>query len=91
MDYLTYAGVGVSSDPDAKHQLELTVKNLVVKMVNHISIDEGVDQLGRKFMYDSLPPVLTSAEKSLSVREDGEYLSNGRIYNAFVLIFVQHS
>lgn len=50
-------------------------------MLDHIDVEAAADQLGRKFMYDSLPPVLTPRENLHSVKQDGEYLKDGRVCN----------
>jgi hypothetical protein len=37
-------------------------------------LDEAADEMGKKFMWDSLPPYLTESEKSTTVFGDGEFL-----------------
>lgn len=52
-------------------------------MIDYVDIDTAADELGRKFMYDSLPPVPTDEEKAVSCRGDGDYLSGGKVYNRY--------
>lgn len=74
----------MTKQPEMKQKLVATVKSLMTKMVNYLEIDGAADQLGRKFMYDSLPPVLTPEEVRLSVKGDGERLAKGKVVNRHV-------
>lgn len=71
-------------DKENRTQVISTVKTLLLKMLDHLDVDTAADQLGRKFMYDSLPPVLTNEEKLCSVRNDGEFLVDGKVHNRYI-------
>lgn len=73
----------MKQDQESRRKMLLTVKHLMAKMIDHIDINMAADQLGRKFMYDSLPPVLTNEEKLHTVRNDGEVLVDGKVFNRY--------
>lgn len=57
------------------------MQHLTKELSKYIDVDEAADQLGRKFMHDAVPPLLSSKEKKCSVKEDGEFLSEGIVHN----------
>lgn len=58
--------------------------------INGLTVDYAADQLGRKFMHDAMPPVLTLSEKKRTSRYDGEKLFHGKVINRYVfLVFFQ--
>lgn len=60
-DYLNFMGVA-HSDESSTQRTEFIekVKSLMVKLFDHAPIDAAVDQMGKHFMHDALPPVLTA-------------------------------
>ncbi|XP_063923209.1 ribosomal oxygenase 1 [Zophobas morio] len=56
------------------------VESLLHSLMKYVDIDLAVDLMGRKFMYDSMPPVLSKNEVKRS-SADGPYLNNGCIVN----------
>ncbi|XP_060592333.1 ribosomal oxygenase 1-like [Ruditapes philippinarum] len=74
IDYLQYTGV-VNSDIECPERVAFTEKisRLLTRMIqNYCPVDSACDQLGKQFMHDSLPPVLSEVEKSCSVHGHGE-------------------
>lgn len=60
LDYLHAAGITRSrKHKKTRTMLEDKLKSLIHKLSDHMQIDSAVDQLGSKFLYDALPPVLT--------------------------------
>lgn len=84
LHYLMHAGVINTDETNTKKKMFKTVQNLMVALSKYVDVDSAVDQLGRKFMYDALPPALISSEKSVSVAGDGERMFNGKVYNRYV-------
>lgn len=64
---------------NARKEMLSKIEVLFDKLKKYMAVDNAADQLGRKFMYDSMPPVLLDNEKSRTCREDGEHLVNGRL------------
>ncbi len=63
LDYLNAAGFGsAKNNKVVRAKLQATVKSLIYDMAEHVKLDEAVDQLGVKFLYDALPPVLTEGK-----------------------------
>lgn len=74
LDYLGYMGL-VNSDVESPKRDAFIQKtcSLMAKMIhNYCPIDVACDQLGKQFIQDSLPPVLTKGEKSCSIHGHGE-------------------
>lgn len=63
-----------------------TLKRLVNK-VAEIDADDAADEMGKKFIWDSLPPYLTTKEKDKTVDEDGEFLNDGKVKNRVGMFF----
>ncbi|KRT78949.1 hypothetical protein AMK59_6874, partial [Oryctes borbonicus] len=82
LNYLKHVGV-VNSAKNTSERKEIfsKVKELMHKMVDYALVDAAADQLGRKFMYEALPPHLSSAEKERSSKEDGDRMENGVVTN----------
>lgn len=57
-------------------------------LTNYADIDQAVDKLGRKFIYDSMPPILSKKEVRHTSRLDGDFMKNGRIFNRQVDVLV---
>jgi hypothetical protein len=85
MDYLSFMGLAPSKKKDAstvgnRKAFQAKLKTLITK-VAHVNADDAADEMGKKFIWDSLPPHLTRKEKDLTVVEDGEFLNNGIVKN----------
>jgi lysine-specific demethylase/histidyl-hydroxylase NO66 len=63
-NYLNFMGVAHSdeSSPQRTEFIE-KIKSLVTKLSDHAPIDAAVDQMGKQFIHDALPPMLTAGEK----------------------------
>jgi lysine-specific demethylase/histidyl-hydroxylase NO66 len=66
-DYLNFMGVAHSdeSSPQRTEFIE-KIKFLMTKLFDHAPIDAAVDQMGKQFIHDALPPMLTAGEQSCS-------------------------
>lgn len=42
--------------------MQSKIKSLIYNLVDYIDVDSTVDQLGVKFLYDALPPILTEGK-----------------------------
>ncbi len=71
INYLVNNGVAFDDDKLKKEFVDKTCK-LLGKLINYAPIDSAVDQLGKQFLYDSLPPCLTESEKMRSIHGNGE-------------------
>lgn len=85
LDYLSFMGLAASKKKDSatlskRKDFKVALKRLVAK-VGDIDADDGADEMGKKFIWDSLPPYLTRKEKDKTVIEDGEFLINGKVKN----------
>lgn len=73
-DYLSFMGI-VNQDMNNEKRDEFLrcVRELLVdKLINYVQVDSAVDQMGKQFIHDSLPPVLTEIEKQDSIHGGGE-------------------
>lgn len=80
----TLSNVGlVNSDKKTNIRAEFMKKaeQLFSKLFQHAPIDAAVDQIGKKFIHDSLPPHLSEYEKERTAFGDGEVIVNGAIKN----------
>lgn len=82
--YLNHLGVTSKPNSAIKRDVAGRVTQLMTKLLKYIDVDTAADELGRKFMYDSVPPVLNSDEEDHSVRGDGEYLEKGKVHNRYI-------
>lgn len=71
--YLNFMGVANSDvdNPQRKDFLK-KVEQMMYRLISNAPVDAACDQMGKQFIHDSLPPVLSEAEKSCSVRNAGE-------------------
>ncbi|XP_022914586.2 ribosomal oxygenase 1 [Onthophagus taurus] len=80
LQYLKHVGLANNKiKSNTRTEIIQTVKNLIGKLSEYVSVDNGADQLGRKFMYDSLPPQLTESERVRTCKQDGDFLTNGKV------------
>lgn len=64
------------------------VHKLIKVLANYADIDQAADKLGKKFMYDSMPPVLAKKEVRHTSRLDGDFMKNGKILNRSVDFYI---
>ncbi|XP_041351839.1 ribosomal oxygenase 1-like isoform X2 [Gigantopelta aegis] len=74
LDYLNFMGV-VNSDKDCPERVDFLskMKQLLTSLVSYAPIDAACDQMGKQFVVDSLPPVLSEGEKQCSIHGTGEH------------------
>ncbi|KAI0233823.1 hypothetical protein LSAT2_015979 [Lamellibrachia satsuma] len=72
-DYLNYMGVAFSDDdcPERKTFLK-KIEQLMKKLLPYMPVDAACDQMSKQFIHDSLPPVITEAERDCSIHGHGE-------------------
>ncbi|KAL1465005.1 hypothetical protein WDU94_004603 [Cyamophila willieti] len=84
LGYLKQAGfspVGASKQAERK-AMEKTLRSLVTKLVEFVSLDVGVDGMGKQAMHDALPPVLSEDEVQCTVFGNGMRISGtGQVTN----------
>ena len=62
-DYLSFMGMAHCNDTSSKrNEFIERVTELASKVVNAVAIDSGVDEMGKRFIHDTLPPYLTPSE-----------------------------
>ena len=68
VDYRSYMGI-TNSDTDSQRRREFLkkVREHMMRVIDNMPIDPACDQMGKKFIHDSLPPAYTEAEKSCSI------------------------
>lgn len=73
----------VNSDieSDERYTIVSNVKSLMQEVINYIDVDQAADKLGRKFIYDSMPPILSKMEVKYTSKYDGDYMNDGKVYN----------
>lgn len=82
LNYLQNVGAANSKlETECRSNILNTVQRLLTDLSKYVDVDAAADQLGRKFMHDAVPPILTSKEKKCSVKEDGEFLCEGTVRN----------
>ena len=63
IDYLSFMGQAYSNEKSTKRtEFIERVTELASKVVTSVAIDSGVDQMGKRFIHDTLPPYLTPSE-----------------------------
>jgi lysine-specific demethylase/histidyl-hydroxylase NO66 len=61
--YLNFMGVAHSDESSTQRTDFIEkVKSLMAKLSDHAPIDAAVDQMGKQFIHDALPPVLTAGK-----------------------------
>lgn len=71
----------VHSDSNTPRRIEIMdhLKILFNKLATHLTCDDSVDQVAKKFMHDALPPVLSEQERQLTVYGDGDKMTKDGI------------
>ena len=61
ISYLEHNGIAYSDNKETKERTEFRKKTveLFKKLIKHLPIDAGVDQMAKRFIHESLPPCLT--------------------------------
>lgn len=63
MDYLKAVGFAATqSQKNLRSRINNKVKTFIYELADYVNIDSAADQLGVKFLYDALPPVLTEGK-----------------------------
>ena len=63
LDFLSYMGnAHCGSDSSKRREFIQRVTELTSRMITMSSVDNGADQIGKKFIHDTLPPYLTLSE-----------------------------
>ncbi|GFO34905.1 bifunctional lysine-specific demethylase and histidyl-hydroxylase no66-like [Plakobranchus ocellatus] len=72
-NFLNYMGI-VHSEKDLPERTEFVGKlqTLIGSLMESLPVDAACDQMGKRLMHDSMPPVLSEVEKSCSVHAAGE-------------------
>lgn len=82
INYLKYLGlVNKDNQSDDRKILIKKLQNLVASLTKYIDVDHGADLMGKQFIHDCLPPVLSQDEIMLTCRGDGDFLSEGIVKN----------
>ena len=63
LDMLTFMGSAhCDADSTKRDEFIARIVELTSRMITKGSIDHGVDEMGKRFVHDTLPPYLTGAE-----------------------------
>ena len=63
VDYLSFMGMAHCNNESTKrNEFIERVTKLASNVVSSTAIDSGVDQMGKRFVHDTLPPYLTESE-----------------------------
>ncbi|CAH2008944.1 unnamed protein product [Acanthoscelides obtectus] len=82
LNFLKHLGyVNKEKSSEVRQTVVNHVKSLMKILAKYVDVDEGADKLGRKFMYDSLPPVLSKPEARYTSKYDGDFMRDGKILN----------
>lgn len=92
INYLKHVGY-VNSDAKSEERICITkkVKYLLQKMIDYVDVDQAADKLGRKLIYDSMPPVLSKVEAKYTSKYDGDYMKDGKVFNRYINKFNYNS
>ncbi|CAL8144304.1 unnamed protein product [Orchesella dallaii] len=84
-DYMSFMGIAHENSADKEiQQKRKTFSKKIEQLVTKIAkepADFAADAMGKKFIWDSLPPFLSSKERETCVVEDGEFMQEGRVFN----------
>jgi hypothetical protein len=56
-------------------------KKLTEQSLQFTTPDNAADQMGKKFIWDSLPPFATARERNTTSANDGEFMEEGQVFN----------
>ncbi|ODM99969.1 Bifunctional lysine-specific demethylase and histidyl-hydroxylase NO66 [Orchesella cincta] len=84
-DYMSFMGIAHENTTDKENaQKRKTFSKKIEQLVTKLAkepADFAADAMGKKFIWDSLPPFLSSKERETCVVEDGEFMQEGRVFN----------
>lgn len=82
INYLKHIGY-VNSDVHSEERkcIIKKVKHLLQRVIDYVDVDQAADKLGKKFIYDSMPPVLSKVEARYTSKYDGDYMKEGQVFN----------
>lgn len=63
----TFGLVNQDEDPNQRSQIITHIKNLFQRVINHLDVDEAVDQMALKYQHDALPPAIMPDEAPLTM------------------------
>lgn len=79
-------GVAFSEiDSEERNQMRAHVKSLFDKIFDHASVDDAVDQMGKKFQTDALPPYISKEERQRTVFGEKVTFTDGEVNCPFEL------
>jgi len=79
--YLNFMGVARNGESSTQRTDFIEkVKSLMAKLSDHAPIDAAVDQMGKQFIHDALPPVLTAGKYHFHTKIDREWKTSSNIY-----------
>ncbi|KAJ8926428.1 hypothetical protein NQ314_021216 [Rhamnusium bicolor] len=82
LNYLKHLGwVNKADQSNERSAVINKVNKLMQTLINYVDVDQAADKLGRKFMYDSMPPILSKREVMHTSKYDGDYMKDGKILN----------
>ncbi|XP_056635922.1 ribosomal oxygenase 1 isoform X1 [Diorhabda sublineata] len=82
LNYLKHVGyVNKGDKSKERKRIMQNVEKLLESLKKYVDVDGAADQLGRKFMYDSMPPILSKQEVNYTSKCDGDYMKDGKIFN----------
>ncbi|KAJ8984383.1 hypothetical protein NQ317_003531 [Molorchus minor] len=81
-NYLKHIG-WVNRDSSSKERSFIInkVEALMQTLTEYVDVDQAADKLGKKFMYDSMPPVLSKREAIHTAKYDGDFMRDGKVLN----------
>lgn len=77
--------VFAENDSAERTEIRNQVKSLFDKIFDHASVDDAVDQMGKKYQTDALPPYISKEEKQRMVYGEKVVIENGEINCPFEL------
>ncbi|XP_074604510.1 bifunctional lysine-specific demethylase and histidyl-hydroxylase NO66 [Brevipalpus obovatus] len=75
-DYSHYMGMPYKGKNDVnRDNFKERIRNLLAKLAEFVDVDDAADEMGKRTIHQSLPPVLTEREKEASILGSGEHWS----------------
>ncbi|CAG9865116.1 unnamed protein product [Phyllotreta striolata] len=82
LNYLKYSGfVNRGLKSEKRKSLIENVNKLIDTLKEYVNVDLAADALGRRLMYDSMPPFLSTEEANFTSKYDGDFMQDGKIVN----------
>ena len=73
------------NDSPERTEIREKVKSLFTKIFDHANVDDAVDQMGKKYQVDALPPYISKDEKQRTVYGEKVIIEDGEIQCPFEL------